>query len=160
MARHDYGSPTDPLSSPSMSAWAGSIAGDLDTIDARLDAAQRAYHYVKAPPVADVPADVYTVVATLTAPALPAAVYEVGWSITWALSSTTQSALFRVTYNGFPSEYAAEPQDRSNVVPWVYMFPEDHAGGDYVLQLEASKEGGTEIMRVDYCDLWVKQLTG
>lgn len=151
MGRHDYGTPSDPLNAPSLSAWAASIASDLD-------AAQREYHYVKAPPIADVPADVWTPVATLTAPALPAGVYEIGWSITWRLDSTVQSAMFRATYNGFPSQYAAEPGDRSNVVPWVYMFPEDHAGGTYTLSFDVMKEGGTDLMSVDYCDLWVKQV--
>jgi len=108
MTRHDYGSATDPLSAPSLSAWAAAIAADLDAVDDALTAAQRAYHYVKAPAVADVPADVWTPVATLTAPDLPAGVYEIGWSVTWQLNSTVQSAMFRATYNGFASQYAAE----------------------------------------------------
>ena len=158
MGRHDYGASTDPLSAPSLSAWAASIAGDLDAVDDALQAAQRQYHYVTAPAVADVPADVWTPVASLTAPDLPGGVYEIGWSVTWQLNSTVQSAMVRATYNGFASQYAAEPGDRSNVVPWAYMFPEDHAGGTYTLAFDVMKEGGTDIMSVDYCDLWVKQL--
>jgi hypothetical protein len=152
MGVSDYGQPADPLASPSLSAWAASVADALDE-------ARREYHYVKAPPVPDVPADTWTPVASLTAPGLPAGVYEIGWSITWRLDSTVQSAMFRADYNGTQLQYAAEPQDRSNVVPWVYLFPWVHPGGTYTLAFDVMKEGGLDVMSIDYCDLWVKQVS-
>lgn len=35
MTRHDHGAPDDPLNGPSLSAWAGAVAADLDGLESR-----------------------------------------------------------------------------------------------------------------------------
>lgn len=102
----------------------------------------------------------YQQIGRLTTPVRPVGSYLFGISITYHFPTALQSVFLRYQFNGGPwNEYVFEQSDATNVNPFVYGFPKEMpAPTAFDVIVEMRKEGGTEILNVDYLDLWVNRV--
>ena len=83
-------------------------------------------------------------------------VYEYKFSLTFAYSTSTRSAMFQWSLNGGTTweEYELEVKDPNNKMPRTYEFPITRAqAGTIHLVLQAKCEGASDTLTIDYASI-------
>lgn len=85
---------------------------------------------------------------------LPPGTYELKFTFTWTLNSTTTSGYYRWRTNGGAwNEIQEEPSDITDSRIVSYFYPYEHGGGTLTVDAEGAKEAGADIMEILYHDL-------
>jgi hypothetical protein len=102
-----------------------------------------------------VPSDAYQVVGALARDDVPSGTYEVKFSATYTLDSTTSSAYIRFSLDGGNTwyEFRREPKDKTDREGLFYAFPVDFTGPDVHLIVEARKENAADNFELEFLDI-------
>jgi hypothetical protein len=113
------------------------------------------YHFTKATNI-DVPSDTYSTVGELHRTDVDATgTYEVKFSGSYSLDSTTSSAYIRFTIDGGGTwyEYRREPKDKTDLEAFYYSFPTVFTSNDVDIIVEARKENSGDTMTITFLDI-------
>ena len=127
------------------------IAYDVDSL--------RSYDYAKASAVNDIP-DTWTEVNRLSIDR-PAGTYEFGVSLTWEYDVTNRSAEMRFSTDDgqtWGRTYRHEPNDGTDVQPFMYSYPLEHPGGPRSVIMQARKTSASGTLNVAFCDLFYRRV--
>jgi hypothetical protein len=92
-------------------------------------------------------------------PAREAGKYKVEMSVIWKLDTVTKSGLLRYSVDGGSSwkQFQSEPKDKTNDNANVFGLTVDHAGGPFDIQIEMTRESGTNAMDCSHCEIIVER---
>lgn len=117
---------------------------------------EKTYDYQKESAITVVD-DTWQECARLTTPFREDGTYEVGYSLTYTLDNINTSAYFRYSVDGGSiwNEVVKEPKDSTDSVPMYYAYPFVHSGAAFDIIFQARKEAPTDVMTINFLDLWL-----
>jgi hypothetical protein len=101
----------------------------------------------------------WTPVNSFTTPDREAGKYKIEMSVIWKLDTTTKSGMLRYSVDGGTSwkEFQSEPKDKTNDNANVFGLTLDHTGGPINVQIEMTRESGTNAMDCSRCEIIVER---
>jgi hypothetical protein len=80
-------------------------------------------------------------------------------SVIWKLDTVTKSGLLRYSVDGGTSwkQFQSEPKDKTNDNANVFGLTVDHTGGPFDIQIEMTRESGTNAMDCSRCEIVVER---